>query len=80
MIQLSFQFVTVNSDIRLFVAEVAEVLDRWDARAFASKNRVEAERTILTGSLYSAAHDFVGGVVSRATRSATTPHWRPKGR
>jgi hypothetical protein len=27
MIQLGFQFVTVNSDIRLFVAEVPEVLE-----------------------------------------------------
>ena len=27
MIQLDFQFVTVNSDIRLFVAEVPEVLE-----------------------------------------------------
>jgi hypothetical protein len=27
MIQLDFQFATVNSDIRLFVAEVPEVLE-----------------------------------------------------
>ena len=40
MIQLGFQFVTVNSDIRLFVGLLRRSLrfwNRWDARAFASK-------------------------------------------
>jgi hypothetical protein len=71
---------TQIGSIRLFVAEVPEVLESMGRAGLRQQNRVEAERTILTGSLYSAAHDFVGGVVSRATRSATTPHWRPKGR